>query len=221
MSSQKHTKAVNEIAASQMGLFTTAQAERFGVSRNVIAYMAKTSKIERIEQGVYRIAGMPFDEKQGIYAVWLGTNPRLMAYERSANFDGIVVGGRSAAACYGVGDFFLSPYRFLVRNRINSKRQNVIFTISKVGESDIVRLDGGLPVTSITRTLYDLAMDYDDSFQVEQIIYDTIKNNLPLNVERLLELKAEKSRRGRYDFSGIIASAEKLRSGNELSGTAG
>lgn len=176
MNTRENTKAISEIAASQMGLLTSAQAASFNVSRNVLAYMTKVGRLERLEHGVYRIGGTPHDANQAIYAAWLSTNPTKMAHERRLGFDSVVVGGRSAAAMHGIGDFFLSPYRFLTHRRINSKRSGIIFTKRPVDRADVVFTDFGLPVTSVTRTVFDLSCDGEDPSLLFRVLSDAMKN---------------------------------------------
>ncbi|MDR0501096.1 MAG: type IV toxin-antitoxin system AbiEi family antitoxin domain-containing protein [Coriobacteriales bacterium] len=176
MDTKANTKAISEIAASQMGLITSAQAARFGVSRNVLAYMARVGKVERVEHGVYRVCGAPYSVNQDIYAVWLSSAPAQMAHERYSDFDGTVVGGRSAAAIHGIGDFFISPYRFFTHTRLNSKRKNIIFTKRLVDKADVVFTDFGLPLTSITRTIYDLIYDNEELSLFSGAFTDALKD---------------------------------------------
>ena len=200
MDARARIDTISELAASQAGLFTAAQAKRFGVSGDAIAYMAKTGRIERLEHGVYRISGIPSTEQQDIYAVWLGTDPERMAFERNKSFDGIVVGGRSAAALHDIGDFFLSPFVFLTRDRINSKRQNVVFRKRGIEADDVVYLDGGLPVTSIARTLYDLKVDHEDPSLLHDAARDALRQGASFDHERLLELARNSPTRKRTRY---------------------
>jgi hypothetical protein len=50
---------LGSIAERRWGLVTTAQAEDAGVSRKQLARMASAGAIERVAQGVYRMAGAP------------------------------------------------------------------------------------------------------------------------------------------------------------------
>ena len=202
MNTKENIRAISEIAASQMGIFTTAQAGRLGVARNVLAYMAQAGKIERLEQGVYRISGTPYHAQQGIYAAWLSTDPARMAYERYAEFDGIVVGGRSAAALHEIGDFFLSPYRFLTGKRFNSKRQNIIFTKRPVEKDDVTFTDSGLPITSVARTIFDLVVDNEDPALLMRTLSDAMNATRPFDADRLEALLKEDPTRNK-GLSGV------------------
>jgi predicted transcriptional regulator of viral defense system len=48
-----------ELAADQYGLFTLADARGVGYADNSVAQMARRGRIERVSQGVYRIAFLP------------------------------------------------------------------------------------------------------------------------------------------------------------------
>ena len=56
---------------SGRGLLTTAQATAAGIPRQQLARMADAGAIERVAQGVYRMAGAPSQEHEAIYATWL------------------------------------------------------------------------------------------------------------------------------------------------------
>ena len=45
-------RAINDIAASQRGLFTTAQAQASGVDRYVLSRLEALGNIERLAKGV-------------------------------------------------------------------------------------------------------------------------------------------------------------------------
>jgi predicted transcriptional regulator of viral defense system len=212
MNQNSYWDSISEIAESQAGIFTTAQAERLGVTRNAVSHLAKVGKVERLEHGVYRLSGTPYSEQQGIYAVWLSTNPKLMAFERHSNFDGIVVGGRSAAALQGVSDFFLSPYQFFTRERFNSRRANVLFRKREIDFEDVRYLDGGLPVTSPERTMFDLKMDHEDPEQIKQIARFLRDNPSEASVSRrheLLDASRVRGVREEQFIEQIEAEAEK------------
>jgi predicted transcriptional regulator of viral defense system len=48
-----------ELAADQYGLFTLKDAHGVGYAQNTIAQMARRGRLERVSQGVYRIAFLP------------------------------------------------------------------------------------------------------------------------------------------------------------------
>lgn len=51
--------AIDELSASE-GVFTTAQAQRLGISRNALSHACKVGRLERVAHGAYRLSGAPF-----------------------------------------------------------------------------------------------------------------------------------------------------------------
>ena len=47
--------AIDELSASE-GVFTTAQAQRLGISRNALSHACKVGRLERVAHGAYRCA---------------------------------------------------------------------------------------------------------------------------------------------------------------------
>jgi predicted transcriptional regulator of viral defense system len=78
---------LSNIAEQRWGLLTTAQATEAGVSRNQLSRMAANGVLERVSQGVYRMAGAPRQENEVIYAASRPASPqhRRMASETSSS----------------------------------------------------------------------------------------------------------------------------------------
>lgn len=53
--------AIDELSASE-GVFTTAQAQRLGISRNALSHACKVGRLERVAHGAYRLSGAPNSE---------------------------------------------------------------------------------------------------------------------------------------------------------------
>ena len=66
--------AIDELSASE-GVFTTAQAQRLGISRNALSHACKVGRLERVAHGAYRLgdrrAGRDL-EAHGIDSVLMG-----------------------------------------------------------------------------------------------------------------------------------------------------
>lgn len=70
---------IDELSASE-GVFTTAQAERLGVSRNALAHAHKTGRLLRIAHGAYRLSGVPSFETDELTALWKLTVPMAFSW---------------------------------------------------------------------------------------------------------------------------------------------
>jgi predicted transcriptional regulator of viral defense system len=60
-----------ELAASQDGLFTTAQAKSAGYSPELLIHRLGTGKFHRVQRGIYRIRHFPAGEQEDLVAIWL------------------------------------------------------------------------------------------------------------------------------------------------------
>jgi hypothetical protein len=98
-----------------------------------------------------------------------------MSYERipASSWDGRAIGGTTAASILGIGDFYLSPYRFFAPKRINSRNTSVRFGVRKIAHDDISFTEG-FPVTRIERTLLDLCLDKEDPSLVADALSDAV-----------------------------------------------
>ncbi|GAA3557447.1 type IV toxin-antitoxin system AbiEi family antitoxin domain-containing protein [Kribbella ginsengisoli] len=159
------------IADEQWGLVTTAQARAAGVSAQSMARLAEDGVLERVTHGVYRVvgAGSPLD---ALRATWLALAPDQLVVDRLRDPDA-VLSYRSAASYHQLGDLDADRFEFTVAVRKQSKRQDVRFhrETLKPGEWQIV---SGLPVTTIVKTISDLAKAHTDGGHLAGVVRDAI-----------------------------------------------
>ena len=207
-----HITALNELSASE-GVFTTAQAARLGITRNALSQAVASGRAERIMHGAYRLAGSQSDFTDELAAIWKLTAPSAFTHERMQieNWDGIAIGGSTAASLQELGDFYLSPYRIYAPQRINSRVKSANFAIRKIDIEDVTWIKG-LPVTRPERTLVDLCLDNEEWSLVE----DTFNSASNLNFARLEEIVACQSKRKNVQdsLSIIHALAERILKGS-------
>jgi predicted transcriptional regulator of viral defense system len=145
---------LGSIAERRWGLVTTAQAEGAGVSRKQLARMAAAGAIERVAQGVYRMAGAPTQEHEAVYATWLAlggaTAPRA-----ETGVAPVVAAGETAAVVHGIGDFFPAGLDFIVPARKGTRLPGVRLRIRRLTPDEVLPA-GGLPALTVERTLADL-----------------------------------------------------------------
>lgn len=172
MNRQDNIAAINELSASER-VFTTAQAERLGVSRDTLAKACASGNLVRIAHGAYRMAGVPPTELDELIAVWKLTKSALFFHERASRelWDGIAVSGSTAASVLGIGNFYLSPYRLVAPRRMRSNALSATFATRSVEWED-VSFSEGIPVTRLERTLVDLVLDDEDPSLVADALED-------------------------------------------------
>ncbi|WP_405062610.1 type IV toxin-antitoxin system AbiEi family antitoxin domain-containing protein [Kribbella sp. NBC_01505] len=164
---------LGSIAEHRWGLITTAQAEDAGVSRKQLSRMASAGAIERIAQGVYRMAGAPPQDHEAIYATWLAlggaTAPRTRTGVAS-----VVGAGITAAIVHDVGDFFLDGLDFMVPARKGTRLPGVQLRIRQLSRDEVIPVDG-LPTLTVERTLADLVEIGTDLSLVAGAIRDAVR----------------------------------------------
>ena len=166
---------LGSIAERRWGLVTTAQAEDAGVSRKQLSRMASAGAIERVAQGVYRMAGAPPQNHEAIYATWLAlggaTAPRTRAGVAS-----VVTAGITAAIVHDVGDFFLDGFDFMVPARKGTRLPGVRLRVRQLTHDEVVPVDG-LPTLTVERTIADLVELGTDMSLVAGAVRDAVRTD--------------------------------------------
>jgi len=159
------------IAEQRWGLVTTAQAEGAGVSRKQLSRMASTGALQRVAQGVYRMAGAPELENQGILATWLALGG---AGERTTTgVAPVVAAGITATLLHGIGDFFSEGLDFIVPARKTTRLHGVRLRVRTLTRQEVIPVDG-LPTLTVERTIADLAEQWTDQSLVADTVRDAV-----------------------------------------------
>lgn len=177
--------ALGSIAERRWGLFTTAQAEAAGIARKQLSRMASTGAIERLAQGVYRMAGSPTQEHESVYATWLAlggaTTPRT-----ATGVAAIVAAGTTAAIAHDIGDFFPDGYDFIVPSRKGTRLPGVHLRIRTLHRDEVIPV-AGLPALTVERTIADLVEIGTDTSLVADALRDAIRADKLVAPGRLAE----------------------------------
>ncbi|WP_197521974.1 type IV toxin-antitoxin system AbiEi family antitoxin domain-containing protein, partial [Nocardia sp. 852002-20019_SCH5090214] len=126
-----------DLAESQWGLFTTAQAAAVGVTPQQLKRMADKWLLTRVRHGVYRLAGAPAAPQELIRAEWLALEPKRSAGDRLQDPVPVgVVSHRSAAWLLELGDVDADIHEFTVPRRRGTRSADVAFHISALDRDD-------------------------------------------------------------------------------------
>lgn len=190
MPNRDDIQRVFELAASQWGLFTTAQAISEGASRTQLSRMAERGRIEPASYGVYRMADGEETAYASIKAAWLSLFPNETAYDRlRARPRDAVVAGRTAAVMHGDTGFYEAPFSFDIAMPKRTAREDIRLRRWPVDEVD-VRIIDGLPVTSVERTVADLVREREDPSLVGGFVAGACSRGHIVDEARLAELLA-------------------------------
>lgn len=192
---------LGSIAERRWGLVTTAQAEDAGVSRKQLSRMASAGAIERVAQGVYRMAGAPPQNHEAIYATWLAlggaTAPRT-----STGVASIVAAGITAAIVHDIGDFSLDGFDFMVPARKGTRLPGVRLRIRQLTRDDVIPVDG-LPTLTVERTIADLAELGTDLSLVAGAVRDAVRADKLVAPDRLASYLGPIAARRRSDGNSL------------------
>jgi hypothetical protein len=203
---------IADIASSQWGMVTTAQARVHGVARANLAHRVRTGALERTgHYGVYRLAAAPTSPLDDLRAAWLSTNPASLAPERTAvPLPDAVVASAAAAMVHGMGDVYPAPYRIIVSGRRQSAKGDVTYSWRALDSRDVEVVDG-LPVTTRERTVTDLLVDEGDVSIAADALRDAFRGGYDLDETRLAELLVPHSERlGQTTGDGVAALSSLL-----------
>ena len=210
MPNKENIDRVFELAASQWGLFTAAQALAEGASRTQISRLVESGRIEPASYGVYRMAGGEETPHAPIKAAWLSLFPNRAAYDRlRARPRDAIVAGRTAACMHGDTGFYEAPYTFDVAAGKRTARGDVALRPWPVEERDVALIEG-LPVTSVEKTVADLVRGREDPSLVGGFVAGACSRGHVVDEARLAELLAPLAARNGFAKGDGKAFARKL-----------
>lgn len=178
MRSNERLLRLADLASTQWGLFTSAQAAVVGIRAYQLKRLADEGLLIRLRHGVYRLAGAPEPLFENTRAEWLALEPARPAADRVHDATpNAVVSHRSAARLLGLGDMDADEEEFTVPRRRGTRSPGVVFRIAQVAESDW-QLAGGLPVTAPLRTITDLAAAHTDGGHLATVVRDALQRGI-------------------------------------------
>ena len=162
-----------EIAESQQGYFTSADAKKLGYDYPHQHFHVKQRNWIRIDHGIYRLSRFPIASHQDLIRWWLWSRKKA------------VLSHETAAALYDLGD--LLPARIHLTVPVNFRKsptKSLALHKAALSESEIEKRDG-LPVTKPLRTILDLARSHLDDERLEAVARDAILKGIASRTEIL------------------------------------
>ena len=156
------------LGSTQWGLLTTSQAVDAGVPRIRLTRLVERGTLQRVRHGVYALPSASGGPLQALRAAWLATDSRPVGTKPA-----VVVSGQSAAVVHGLGDFVASTYEFSTSVRRQTSQKDLKYRVRELPASDVSQVDG-LPVTTVARTIHDLASSGTDQGHLAVAVRDAL-----------------------------------------------
>jgi len=142
--SQSSYEALYPIAEQQAGYFTAAQAKAAGYSQRQLTYYVKTHRFDRIRRGIYRLTHHPASANEDLFLAWLQVSPQA------------VISHENALALYELSDALPASVHLIVPPQTSRRHPGLLLHTNRLS-TDEVTWFGGLPVTTVPRTILDVA----------------------------------------------------------------
>ncbi len=180
-----------ELAATQAGYFTAAQAHALGYSTRSLVHHAHTGNFERVNRGFYRLREFPALPYEDVIAVWVKVGP-----------DRAVVSHDTALALYELApsrsrEIHLTvPREHRPRHRSRAVAGVQVHTTTTPLRRDEVVQRFGVRITSPARTIADAADVGADPSVIVEAVRQGLRSGL-LTVDELRTAIRERSERVR------------------------
>lgn len=154
-------KELYDIAAAQAGYFTTRQAQAAGYSRQLLNHHVGSDNFIREQHGIYRLSRFPRSPREDLYIAWLRCGPQS------------VVSHESALDLHGLSDAIPAEIHITIARGASLRRAGIRLHTNALRADEITTWQG-LPVTTIERTIADVAAGGAQTWIVEQAIREAL-----------------------------------------------
>jgi predicted transcriptional regulator of viral defense system len=159
-----------ETAESQAGYFAAHQARESGFTWERLSNNVKTSRFTRVRRGIYRLTQFPGSEYEDLFVAWLRTGPDS------------VISHESALVLYDLSDVLPSEIHLIVPRTSSRRRPDIRQHTNRLDAGEVTTREG-LPVTTVPRTLADVAASGLAVEQVRLAIREAIERGLTSSEE--------------------------------------
>ena len=173
--------ALYHIAEAQAGYFTAAQARSAGFTRSLLSYHVGNGLFERIQRGVYRLKRFPATPHEDLFVACLRVGPQA------------VVSHDSALALYELSDLLPAEIHLTAPRTTSRRHPGLRLHTSRLESGEITQYNG-LQVTTVPRTIVDVAIGGLSNELVRQAIRQAVRRGLT-TPDDLLKVKPRRHRR--------------------------
>jgi len=158
-------RSLNALAMYQAGYFTAAQALEVGYSYQSQKYHVEHGNWDRVGRGLFRLPDWPARDEDR-YVLW-----RLRSHDQA------VVSHESALVIYDLGDANPARLHLTLPLGFRAKDTAVVIHRSTLPPGDVEDRDG-YRITSVQRTLFDVASGEMTQEQLDVAVADAVKRGL-------------------------------------------
>ncbi len=176
--------ALYHLAEQQAGYFTARQAARAGFSGERLTDYAKSGRFQRVAHGIYRLAQFPSSRFEDLFVAWLKCGPKS------------AISHESALALYDLSDVLPGEVHVTVPRTASRRRKGIRLHTNRLRPADVVKREG-LPVTSVPRTIADVARAGLSEDHVARAIQDALERGLTTQQALLAEARRRDGRAAR------------------------
>ncbi|MFV2045486.1 MAG: type IV toxin-antitoxin system AbiEi family antitoxin domain-containing protein [Anaerolineales bacterium] len=192
-----------ELAATQGGYFTAAQAREIGYDSRTLWHHTKSGTLERISRGFYRLAEFPTQSHEDVIAAWVKAGP-----ERA------VVSHETALALYNLapirqrGIHITLPRKYRpYKGQVNLPAVRIHTTTLGFRPGEVVQRFG-VRVTSPARTIADAAQAGTDPSTIVGAVTVALEQGL-LSTDELRRAAEDRPRRVRDLLERAIEESDR------------
>lgn len=185
--------ALYRIAEQQAGYFAARQAAAAGFSWERLTDYSKSGRFRRVARGIYRLSQFPASRFEDLFVAWLKCGPKS------------VISHESALAVYDLSDVIPSEAHVTVPRTASRRREGIRLHTNQLHRGDIVKREG-LPVTSVPRTISDVAKAGLSEDQVQRALRESLQRGLTHRQALLAEAKRRGGRAARLIRAFLTAS---------------
>jgi predicted transcriptional regulator of viral defense system len=168
-----------DIAIERDGVFTASEAKVAGVKPHALLQAQRRDKVRRLSRGIYRLTQFPVDEERA--ELWEAVLwPTL---RRGSSAEEAVLSHLTALQLnYSALEYTPPKVSITIAPALRIRREPPAWLDVHVGvlpESEITNNIGGLPVTTLERTLFDCIAAKVDRRLVERVINAAVDRSIP------------------------------------------
>ena len=198
MSKKPNCNQLYDIAENQGGYFSASQARECGFAWDRLSKNVKSGKFTRVVRGVYRFTQFPYSPYEDLFIAHLRAGPKS------------VISHESALSVYELSDLLPHEIHIIVPRSSSVRRKGIRQHTNKLDKEDISSREG-LPITTVARTLADIA----SSGLAEELVIQAIDEALSRGLVTEKDLKNQEITRGGR-FGDIYKKYLKRKVSNEI-----